>query len=138
MSGDFTTPDSNRTDAQANSFAMSIKQSSREAATERVPACWNRERDHPCLCVKTRDGETFLLPYQHFVSAHCATSDGKETLKLLFATYGITMQGRNFAELVLALQDHAVDWIAPMPARYHSLSEDDSVCITHLDIKAVE
>ena len=123
---------------------MIIKQSSRvgseasDDATGRVIVCWSREREHSCLRVKTGDGATFLLPYQHFVSAHHSTAEGKETLRLLFVTHSITMQGRNFSELLSALQDYAVEWIAPAPTRYHSLNAEKSVLISHLDIQAVE
>ena len=123
---------------------MIIKQSSRagsavsDAGAERVIVCWSREREHSCLRVKTADGATFLLPYQHFVSAHHSTAEGKETLRLSFVTHSITMQGRNFPELLSALQDYAVEWISPAPARYYSLNAEKSVLISHLDIQAVE
>jgi len=41
-------------------------------------------------------------------------------------------------EIVAALQEYAVDWIAPTPARYESLREGDSATIAKLEIKAVE
>ncbi len=41
-------------------------------------------------------------------------------------------------EILAALQDHAVDWIASTPARYASLAEGDSAMITKLEINAVE
>lgn len=119
---------------------MSIKQSSKEAISPRstVPACWGREPDRDCLRIETLEGETFILPYQHFVTAHFQRNDDGDVLNISFASHHLHLAGRHLEEIVAALQEYAVDWIAPTPARYASLREGDSATIASLEIKAVE
>ena len=119
---------------------MSLKQSSKEHANSRsaVPSCWGREPDRDCLRIETGEGETFVLPYQHFVTAHFERQDNGEVLTISFASHHLRLEGRCMEEIVAALQEYAVDWIAPTPARYESLREGDSATIAKLEIKAVE
>lgn len=122
---------------------MSLKQSSkepgtsREAASSRTPPCWERERDRDCLRIKM-EGEELLLPYQHFLGAHFRRQEQTEALTISFSSHSITLEGRNLEEIVTALQEYAVDWIAPTPQRYQSLLDDDAATILKLEIKAAE
>ncbi len=123
---------------------MSLKQSSkepassREATPSRNPPCWGRERDRDCLRIKTADGEELLLPYQHFLGAHFRRQEQTEALTITFSSHSITLEGRHLEEIVAALQEYAVDWIAPTPQRYQSLRDADAVTILKLEIKAAE
>ena len=123
---------------------MSLKQSSKEPANsrlealERVPACWGRERNRVCLRIETCKGETFLLPYQHFVLAHFHRQGDGEILTISFASHQLRLEGRHLEEILAALQEYAVDWIAATPARYEALVEGDSAMIAKLEVKAVE
>ncbi len=119
---------------------MSIKQSNKETASSRTPAsaCWGREPDRECLRIETNEGTTFILPYQHFVTAHFQRQEDDELLTISFASHRLHLTGRGLEEIVDALQEYSVDWIAPTPARYASLRHGDSATISKLEIKAVE
>jgi hypothetical protein len=123
---------------------MSIKQSNREAvasqngSTNSAPACWQRERDRDCLRVEMRPGEVFLLPYQQFVLAHLQQEDGKDVLGISFSSHQLTLEGRHLDEIISALQDFAVDWLSPTPARYRSLRDESSAMIAKITIEAAE
>lgn len=123
---------------------MSLKQSTKESAhsrsatQERVPACWGRQRDRDCLRIETCEGETFILPYQHFVLAHLQRQSADEILTISFASHQLRLEGRHLEEILAALQEYGVDWIASTPARYETLAEGDSAMIAKLEIKAVE
>jgi len=123
---------------------MSLKQSSkepgssREATPSRTPPCWERERDRDCLRIKTAEGEELLLPYQHFLGAHFRPREQTETLIITFSSHSITLEGRHLEEIVAALQEYAVDWIAPTPQRYQSLQDADAVTVLKLEIEAAE
>jgi hypothetical protein len=114
---------------------MSLKQSSKEPANSRettpsrTPPCWERERDRNCLRIKTADGEELLFPYQHFLGAHLRRQEQTETLTITFSSHSITLEGRHLEEIVAALQEYAVDWIAPTAQRYQSLRDADAVTI---------
>jgi hypothetical protein len=119
---------------------MSLKQSSKEPVSSRsvVPACWGRDPDRDCLRIETGEGETFILPYQHFVTAHFQRQDNGEVLTISFASHQLRLEGRRMEEIVEALQEYAVAWISPTPVRYERLREGDSAAIAKLEIKAVE
>jgi hypothetical protein len=123
---------------------MSLKQSNkepggaRETSPSRTPPCWMRERDRDCLRIKTAEGEEHLLPYQHFLGAHFRRQDQTEILTISFSSHSITLEGRHLEEIVAALQEYAVDWIAPTTTRYERLRDEDAATILKLEIKAAE
>ncbi|MEO8351245.1 MAG: hypothetical protein ABI680_05900, partial [Chthoniobacteraceae bacterium] len=132
------------TNDQTQHHAMSIKQSSKEPGSSReaipsnMPPCWERERDRDCLRLEKSEGEELLLPYQHFLGAHFRPQKQMETLTITFSSHSITPEGWRLEEIVAALQEYAVDWIAPTPQRYQSLRDADAVTILKLEIKAAE
>ncbi|MGB8168871.1 MAG: hypothetical protein WCF18_15340 [Chthoniobacteraceae bacterium] len=123
---------------------MSLKQFSKEPGGARktspssTPPCWMRERDRDCLRVKTAEGEEHLLPYQHFLGAHFLRQNQTEILTISFSSHSITLEGRHLEEIVAALQEYGVDWIAPTTTRYEKLRDEDAVTILKLEIKAAE
>jgi hypothetical protein len=122
---------------------MSLKQSSkepgsRETSPSRTPPCWMRERDRDCLRIKTAEGEEHLLPYQHFLGAHFRRQEQTEILNINFSSHSITLEGRHLEEIVAALQEYAVDWIAPTTTRYEKLRDEDAATIVKLEITAAE
>lgn len=123
---------------------MSIKQSHKESAasgdrtSDAVPACWQRDRDRECVCIKTHEGEVFLLPYQQFVCAHFKEGEGKEILTIVFSSHRLTIEGHHLEEIVSALQEFSVDWIAPIPTRFQSLRDGRSATVVRIEIEAAE
>ena len=119
---------------------MSLKQSSKEPATSKPGMAsprWGRERERDCLRIETLEGSIFLLPYQQFIVAHLQRQEGDDALNISFASHEICLKGRHLDEIMAALQEYAVDWITPTPARYNSLSEGASAIIATLEIKPV-
>jgi hypothetical protein len=122
---------------------MSLKQSSKESSGERenlfhvTSDCWHRERDRACLRVEVGADEVFIFSYQQLLGAHhLRTND--ETLKITLSTHEVTLNGHRLEKLLSALQDFAVDWIRPLPPRYHDLGENGEPVITRIDVKVVE
>lgn len=111
---------------------MSLKQSSKESPAERenvaniIFDCWHREPDRTCLRVEVRADEIFVFPYQQFFGAHHLLAGG-ETLKIMFSTHEVTLSGRGMEKLLMALQEFAVDWIRPVPARYRDFQNGETV-----------
>jgi hypothetical protein len=123
---------------------MSLKQSAKDSAAEREhfngdsSNCWHRERDRPCLRVEVRGDEVFIFPYQQFLCAHHVHTAVGETLKITLSTHEVTVEGRRMEKLVAALQEFAVAWIRPLPARYQNLRESAGPLITAIDVKALD
>lgn len=121
---------------------MSLKQSSRDSSAERdsvlhsTADCWRREIDRACLRVEIGPDETFIFPYQQFFGAHHLYAGG-ERLKLTFSTHEITLSGQRMGKLLAALQELAVDWIRPMPARYRNLGQDSQTVITAIEVRTL-
>ncbi|MDB6175520.1 MAG: hypothetical protein JWL59_4831 [Chthoniobacteraceae bacterium] len=115
---------------------MSLKHASRDSnATQSAGnACWRRERNRAALCVELPSGEFFLLPYQQFAVAHLSRTDVGEALLISFFSHDVMLNGDNLAELALALQDLAVAWVTPAPARYQSSRGSDGASITAIQV----
>jgi len=121
---------------------MSLKQSSKDPRVSRdigldnPPACWGRERHRDCLRIETQ-AEVLLLPYQHLVSIRLRQQDQNELLNLTFSSHRVTLEGRHLNEIVMALQEFAVEWVAPIPARYQSLREANGATVFKVTVEEV-
>ena len=110
-----------------------------ESTGPAVPACWQREAPSPCLRVELPNGDAHLFSYQHFLAATLTRSgEGAETLRVIFSTHELALEGRGLRELLLSLQDFAVKWVRPAPERYHPIAANADGIITAVGINAVE
>ena len=121
---------------------MSIKQSAKHTTQEtsgnRIPKCWEHGTGHPCLRIETASGDSLILPYQQFVSAHYRRTDDCEVVELAFLSHDVRLTGRGLIGLVNALQKFAVEWIAPLLVRYRNLIDKTDPAIDGIEIKPVE
>ena len=123
---------------------MSLKQSSKDSTNPKSTTadsdrdCWRRERDCTCLKVDASADETFVFPYQHFLSAQHARAGGEETIKLVFGTHEVVIAGRRLGEIVAALKDLAVEQISVVPPRYRELPQGDGAWVTAIEVRLVE
>ena len=112
-----------------------MKTENRRQTVQATPACWQREAPCACLRIETSPRESHLFPYQHLVTASLTSADQIETLRLLFSSHDVELQGRNLRTLLLALQDFAVKWLRTMPERYEDLETGDGGVITGIQIE---
>ncbi len=112
-----------------------MKTENRRQTVQATPACWQREAPCPCLRIETSPNESHVFPYQHLVTASLTSADQIETLRLLFSSHDVELQGRNLRTLLLALQDFAVKWLRTMPERYEGLKTGDGGVITGIQIE---
>ena len=112
-----------------------MKTENRRQTVQATPACWQREAPCPCLRIETSSNESHVFPYQHLVTASLTSAEQIETLRLLFSSHDIELQGRNLRTLLLALQDFAVKWLRTMPKRYQGLETGDGGVITGIQIE---
>ena len=112
-----------------------MKTEIRRQNIQATPACWQREAPCPCLRIETSPNESHLFPYQHLVTASLTRREQGETLRLLFFSHDVALQGRNLRTLLLALQDFAVKWLRTMPERYEGLETGDSGVITGIKVE---
>ena len=112
-----------------------MKTENRRQTVQTTRACWQREAPCPCLRIETSPNESHVFPYQHLVIASLTSAGQIETLRLLFSSHDVELQGRNLRTLLLALQDFAVKWLRPMPERYEGLETGDSGVITGIKVE---
>lgn len=112
-----------------------MKTENRRQTVQATPACWQREAPCPCLRIETSPNESHVFPYQHLVTASLTSAEQIETLRLLFSSHDVKLQGRNLRTLLLALQDFAVKWLRAMPERYEGLETGDGGVITGIQIE---
>ena len=112
-----------------------MKTENRRQNVQATPACWQREAPCPCLRIETSPNESHIFPYQHLVTASLTSAEQIETLRLLFSSHDVELQGRNLRTLLLALQDFAVKWLRTMPERYEGLETGDGGVITGIQIE---
>lgn len=99
-----------------------------ESPTATVPICWQREASSACLRIELLNGEIHLFPYTHLAVARLVPSAGEtETLQLIFSTHEVQIEGHNFRDLVLGIQDFAIKWLRAVPEKYASVNSRDGV-----------
>src|SRR5512132_2598203 len=112
-----------------------MKIENRRQTVQATLACWQREAPCPCLRIEASPNETHVFPYQHLVTASLTSAEQSETLRLLFSSHDVELQGRNLRTLLLALQDFAVKWLRTMPERYAGLETGNNAVITGIQIE---
>src|SRR6266496_1786167 len=111
-----------------------MKTENRRQTVQTTPACWQREAPCPCLRIETSPNEAHVFPYQHLVTASLTSAGQIETLRLLFSSHAVELQGRNLRTLLLALQDFAVKWVRVMPERYHQLETGENGVVSRIRV----
>jgi hypothetical protein len=112
-----------------------MKTETRRQTVQATPACWQREAPCPCLRIETSPNESHVFPYQHLVTASLTSAEQTETLRLLFSSHNVELQGRNLRTLLLALQDFAVKWVRAIPERFQGLEAGENGIITGIQIE---
>ena len=104
-----------------------------------TPICWQRETTSACLRIELPNGEIHILPYAHLVSAHFTKSkDDTETLRLIFSTHEIQIEGHDLRDLLLGIQDFAIKWLRPVPERYVEIASTKAGIITKICVSVAE
>lgn len=101
-------------------------------------ACWNEDPQAQALRVEMESGNFFIFPFSHLLFAELTKPKGGDSLKLVFSTHEVSISGRHLREIGIAIQKQSVDWIKELPARYGSLSENQSAFIEQIEVTEIE
>ena len=113
-----------------------MKHNNEKRTVAPAATCWQREAPGACVRVELSPRETYLFPYQHFVSACLKLGeDQNETLHLAFSSHDVEITGRNLRGLLSALQEFAVKWLRAVPQRYHALASADDGMISRIQVE---
>ena len=88
------------------------------------PECYTTDPQARCLRVEVSPKHILILPLDQLAFAEL-DSDGKEQLlHLSFATHEVVVHGTALRRIETALHRLELSFIAPLPAKYHSLVAD--------------
>lgn len=118
--------------------AQTESKAAEPATTKRSIVCWNEDPQTQAIRVELNSGNFFVFPVSQFLSAEFSRDEGGDSLKLLFATHGITVRGKHLREVALAMQKLAVDWLKEIAPKYAALAEPNAAVILSIQVAAVE
>lgn len=97
-------------------------------------SCVSAAAPIPTLVVCTWQGETWVLPWSHFVSARL--TDGAGRLEVAFTHCAVLVTGEHLAGLVEDLAAFRIGCLRDLPASYRKKAAEDEPFITRIEIQA--
>ena len=107
------------------------------AGAKRGLACWNEDPQTQALRVELTNGSFFIFPVSHFVAAEFTSANDGDSLKLMFSTHRVRIEGRHLREVALALQKLSVEWIKEAPEKYAALADPHAAFIKSIEVSEV-
>jgi hypothetical protein len=80
--------------------------------------CFSTGKEVSTFLVEASNGESWLLPWHHFLHGCRQTVDSNERLVLTFATQEVVLQGVNLSFLVDEIAHLRLDGVRPAPGQY--------------------
>ena len=85
------------------------------------PECWAIDPQVEGLRVETSPGCAITLPFNQFAFAESTIDDKKQTLKIVFATHEILIEGQNLRRIEIAMQKRELAFVAKVSTNYQPL-----------------
>ena len=99
--------------------------------------CYSTEASVRTLLIHAGNGERWVLPWSHFVSARHQEVGNGEQLTLLFASHEVELQGTQLAALLLEIGRFRVDTLRCLPAKYELQGNGAEPFIERLSVRPV-
>jgi len=80
--------------------------------------CFSTGKEVSTFLVEASNGESWLLPWHHFLHGHRLTVDGSERLVLTFATLEVMLKGINLGILSDEIAHLRLEGVRPAPVQY--------------------
>jgi hypothetical protein len=119
---------------------MSVLQQSLEKrrATETSEfACVTISAPTPAVVIASWSGESWVLPWAHFVAARYNSSNEEETLELSFAGHTVVASGRNFRRILDDLASFRIGWLRDLPTEYEAQGRDEETYIGRITVTSL-
>lgn len=100
----------------------------------RNPECWSLDPQAHCLRAVLSPGHSFVLSYQHFHWSEFRAGDEKDTIKLVFSSHEITIQGICLRTIEEAVQRRELSLVEALRPRYRPAAEAHQPFITLITI----
>ncbi|MDD3179573.1 MAG: hypothetical protein PHQ04_04395 [Opitutaceae bacterium] len=103
--------------------------------TEAGHVCHSTNAAVSTLLLEASNGESWLLPWQHFLDGRHQTMEKIERLVLTFATQEILIEGRNLETLADEIAHLRLKRLRPAPAKYQKSSGADAF-VTKIEVRS--
>ena len=99
--------------------------------------CYSTEASVRTLLIHDGNGERWILPWSHFVSARHQGVGTGEQLTLLFASHEVELQGTQLASLLPEIATFHLGSLRTLPAKYEPQGNGAEPFIERLSIRSV-
>jgi len=99
--------------------------------------CYSTEASVPALSIYAENGELWVLPWSHFVSARHTDDGNGERLALLFANHEVELHGTRLASLVPEIAGFRLDSLRSLPAKYEPQGNASAPFIERLSVRMI-
>jgi hypothetical protein len=99
--------------------------------------CYSTEASVPALSIYAENGELWVLPWSHFVSARHTGEGNGERLVLLFANHEVELHGTRLASLVPEIAGFRLDSLRSLPAKYEPQGNVSAPFIERLSVRLI-
>ncbi|MDE3084382.1 MAG: hypothetical protein KGJ37_04065 [Verrucomicrobiota bacterium] len=89
------------------------------------------------LQIRTLSGESWVLPWGHFVSAQHGEADGCEQLALLFTHHEVTLRGVRLAGLLPEIAASRLESVCELPEKFQRQADNAEPFISRLFVRAL-
>ena len=104
---------------------------------KRNVGCWKEDPQAQALRVELLNGNFFIFPFSHLLSAEFTREDDGDLLNLAFSTHEVKVRGRHLRDVALALQKLAVEWIKEIAPKYAKLADLNAAVILSIEVSAI-
>jgi hypothetical protein len=108
----------------------------RAVASASDTGCYSTEAAVPTLLIQAGNGERWVLPWSHFVSARHNGDGDSERLTLLFVSHEVELQGTRLAALLPAIARFQLDSLRSLPAKYEIQGNGTEPFIERLSVRS--
>jgi hypothetical protein len=102
------------------------------------PECWAIDPQVDGLRVETAPGRAITLPFNQFAFAESTIDDKKQTLKIVFATHEILIEGQNLRRIEIAMQKRELSFVAKVSTNYQPLVNQGQPVILKIIVTETE
>ena len=98
--------------------------------------CYSTEASVRTLLIHAGNGERWVLPWSHFVSARHQEDGNRERLTLLFASHEVELQGSHLASLLPEIARFHLGSLRSLPPKYESQGNASDPFIERLSVRS--
>jgi hypothetical protein len=99
--------------------------------------CYSTEAFLPALLIHAGNGERWVLPWAHFVSARHTGDGSREQVTLLFANHEVEIHGARLVSLMPEIAGFRLDSLRSLPAKYEPQGNASEPYIERLSVKLI-